>query len=80
VLVALGKIYCKWIKESGGIAIDIGSIFDAWAKVESRLKNPCHSIEEYNKTTSISLAEAVERYNTLCVHFGIDSARLCSPS
>lgn len=32
----LGKLYCKRIKELGGIAIDIGSIADAWAGVESR--------------------------------------------
>ncbi len=27
----LGKIYCNWIKERGGIAIDIGAVFDTWA-------------------------------------------------
>jgi len=39
VLVAagvLGKIYCLWIKEAGGIAIDIGSIADKLAGVPSR--------------------------------------------
>lgn len=32
----LGKIYCGWIKERGGVAVDIGSIFDGWAAVNSR--------------------------------------------
>lgn len=26
-----GKIYCEWIKQRGGIAIDVGSMFDSWA-------------------------------------------------
>ena len=33
---ALGKVYCRWIKERGGIALDIGSIFDAWAGLNTR--------------------------------------------
>jgi len=32
----LGKIYCDVIKSKGGIALDIGSILDAWAEVPSR--------------------------------------------
>jgi tetratricopeptide (TPR) repeat protein len=39
VLVAaglLGKIYCNRVKELGGIAIDIGSVADAWAGYETR--------------------------------------------
>jgi len=37
----LGKIYCSWIKERGGIALDIGSIFDGWDGLVTRsyLKN-----------------------------------------
>lgn len=31
-----GKVYCRWIKERGGIAIDIGSTFDAWAGKATR--------------------------------------------
>lgn len=27
----LGKIYCQWVREQGGIALDIGSTFDGWA-------------------------------------------------
>lgn len=39
VLVAaggLGKIYCNWAKQNGGIAIDIGSVADSWMGVGSR--------------------------------------------
>jgi len=40
-----GKIYCTWIKNRGGIALDIGSIFDGWKGFVTRsyLKN----IKEY---------------------------------
>jgi len=31
-----GKVYCQWIKERGGIAIDIGSVFDGWAGIATR--------------------------------------------
>lgn len=37
-----GKIYCDVIKRRGGIAIDIGSVFDAWA---GRLTRPDMSFE-----------------------------------
>lgn len=41
----LGKIYCDVIKQRGGIAIDIGSIFDAWAgqKTRSSFANLSHA-------------------------------------
>lgn len=32
----LGKIYCEVIRQKGGIAIDIGSIFDSWLGIHSR--------------------------------------------
>jgi hypothetical protein len=32
----LGKIYCMKIKEAGGIALDVGSIFDGWAGLQTR--------------------------------------------
>ena len=37
-----GKIYCDVIKRKGGIAIDIGSVFDAWA---GRLTRPDMSFD-----------------------------------
>jgi len=33
-----GKIYCQWFKEHGGVAMDIGSIFDSWAGLVTRGK------------------------------------------
>lgn len=32
----LGKIYCAKIKLAGGVAIDIGSLFDGWAGLKTR--------------------------------------------
>jgi hypothetical protein len=32
----IGKIYCAWLKEQGGIAIDVGSCFDQWAGLVTR--------------------------------------------
>lgn len=32
----LGKIYCQWVKELGGVALDIGSTFDGWAGYPTR--------------------------------------------
>lgn len=32
----LGKIYCGWVKRLGGIAVDIGSVFDLWAGETTR--------------------------------------------
>lgn len=32
----VGKLFCETIRARGGIAIDIGSIFDGWASVPSR--------------------------------------------
>ncbi len=31
-----GKVYCQWLKESGCVAIDVGSAFDAWVGKPSR--------------------------------------------
>jgi O-antigen biosynthesis protein len=32
----LGKVYCSKIKEHGGIAIDLGAVFDSWVNFHSR--------------------------------------------
>ena len=32
----LGKIYCDHIKALGGIAIDVGSVVDAWMALNTR--------------------------------------------
>lgn len=73
---ALGKIYCQWIKEAGGIAIDIGSIFDDWASVRSRPTAACGGIAEYDEVPPLSLGEAAARFNRMCDAFELDTARL----
>lgn len=32
----VGKIYCNWFRDRGGMAMDIGSVFDAWAGKDTR--------------------------------------------
>ncbi len=32
----LGKVYCDWLKKRGAIAIDAGSIVDAWMGYDTR--------------------------------------------
>ena len=34
----IGKIYCNWWRDRGGVAFDIGSVFDEWAGFETRGK------------------------------------------
>ncbi len=31
-----GKVYCQWIKERGGIGLDIGSVMDPWVGINTR--------------------------------------------
>ncbi len=42
----LGKIYCDWIKQSGGIAVDIGGVFDHWAGLKTRGKGRGVDVED----------------------------------
>jgi hypothetical protein len=32
----LGKIYCDWIREAGGLALDLGSVVDQWCGFSTR--------------------------------------------
>lgn len=32
----VGKIYCNWFRDKGGIALDIGNVFDLWAGLKTR--------------------------------------------
>ena len=69
---ALGKIYCHWIKERGGIALDVGSICDAWAGGGAgRLRKPCHRLQMYEQTPPLSLEEAVRHYNRMIAQDGL---------
>ena len=61
---APGKIYCQWIKERGGIALDIGSICDGWAG-GARLRKPCNQLALYEETPPFGLAEAIRHYNRM---------------
>ncbi len=69
---ALGKIYCNWIKQLGGIAIDIGHICDSWSN-QGRTGHEYHQIEQYKKIPDISLAESVKRYNAACAYTNLDA-------
>ena len=71
---AFGKIYCHWIKDRGGIAIDIGGQFDAWAGV-GRGRHAARSLDAYRAHPRISRAAAVERYNGLLDQFALDCPR-----
>jgi hypothetical protein len=72
----LGKVYCNVIKQRGGIAVDIGALFDAWSNVRSRLIHPSHSMDRYKEIPSITAKQACDRFNSLCDHFDIDTERL----
>ena len=32
----LGKIYCTWVKQHSGVALDVGSLFDGWSGLVTR--------------------------------------------
>ena len=59
-----GKIYCHWIKERGGVAVDVGSMFDSWAGV-GRTGSFLRSFDVYGRYPRIGRTEAVARYNTI---------------
>jgi hypothetical protein len=67
---ALGKIYCHWIKQRGGIALDIGSVCDAWAGV-GRLRKPCHRLQVYDEVPPLARDAAVRHYNEMIVRDGL---------
>ena len=71
----LGKIYCDVIKEKGGIAIDIGAIFDAWANVKSRLKQDCFSFENFSNIKEIESEKAISRYNHFIELYDFDTPK-----
>jgi hypothetical protein len=70
-----GKVYCKWIKDRGGIALDIGSMFEPWGEIPSRTKHPCHHLDVYKQFPKITAAQGIARYNQLIDGFGMDSKR-----
>ena len=75
---AFGKVYCHWIKQRGGVAIDIGSIFDSWAgvgRLGHRLGVHARSLAVYEEMPSVRHADAVQRYNDLLQRLGLDDVR-----
>ena len=75
---AFGKIYCHWIKQRGGVAIDIGSICDSWAgvgRVGRGLGVYANSLAVYEEMPSIRRGDAVQRYNGLLQRLNLDDVR-----
>jgi hypothetical protein len=66
---ALGKIYADVIYQRGGIALDIGSILDAWAGVGSRsflIKDPdIFALDCYQTMWNSTPEEILARYRNL---------------
>jgi hypothetical protein len=77
-----GKIYCQWIKERGGIALDVGSMCDPWARslfnasdrALLRAPHPVHFLDLYQELPVISAEDAINRYNKICAQLNIDAA------
>ena len=77
---ALGKIYCHWIKQRGGIALDIGSMCDGWQGTTGRLLKPCHRLQTYEEIAPLNLREAVQHYNQMIVRDNIKLDPLILPA
>lgn len=54
---ALGKVYCDIIKRKGGIAVDIGSIFDLWAGRSTRAYMDSETLNNNRLAMNRSVAE-----------------------
>lgn len=63
----MGKLICELIRQRGGIAIDIGSVFDGWDAVRSRAYFDRYPPESYRLTHQETLANysGQERLNHL---------------
>ena len=61
---AFGKVYCDWVRARGGIALDIGSIFDGWAggPFRGRMRNrqEQYSLDRYR--ARLERAERLAEY------------------
>jgi hypothetical protein len=44
----IGKIYCNWFRDRGGVAFDIGSVFDSWAGLATR--GPARGLNSIDNT------------------------------
>jgi hypothetical protein len=83
-----GKIYCKWIKDRGGIALDVGSMCDPWARSTFdaserellRARRPVHYLDVYRELPVISAEAAIQRYNDICIQLKIDATAATTDS
>ena len=48
----LGKVYCESVKKQGGVAIDIGAVFDSWINFRTR---PEHATKEVGFNNNLLL-------------------------
>ena len=72
---AFGKIYCQWIKELGGVAIDIGSLFDSWAgvgRVGIGRGTHIRSLAVYDEHPRVTRQAAFQRYNDPIAQLALD--------
>lgn len=70
-----GKIYCQWIKERGGIALDVGSMCDSWGDMMTRKPNPALGLDVYREMPVIPADSSIHRYNDLCDQKNLDTPR-----
>ncbi len=69
-----GKMYCDWIKRRGGVAVDAGSLFDAWAGF-GRVISRTSRLDAYGMYRRIGRMEAVGRHNAIMDHEGSGGPR-----
>lgn len=74
----LGKIYCQWIKDRGGIAVDIGSVMDGWAGMRTR-ERIRRALEFYDlgsyRMPELSLKPRMERFRRALREAGLSEMR-----
>ncbi len=73
---ALGKIYCQWVKQAGGIAIDIGSICDSWSKQGRKMREDLN-IDGYIGNRRVqTLKDKIGRFNKIIDEINIDTEKM----
>jgi hypothetical protein len=64
-----GKVYCDWIKQRGGIALDVGSVLDAWDGTVSRRRierfKDLFALEAFAKHRALGAAQRLARYRAI---------------
>ena len=78
-----GKVYCHWIKQRGGVALDIGSMFDSWGGVGRIGRGTgiaLRSLKVYDAIPQIRRDEAIRRYNATIKELRIVGSPLADPT